>query len=152
MLEYKKRVRLLAERFGASIDYAHDDGLTLTTTVGSIRFTPSSKNDMTCKVTTSKSEIAFACAKAYVFDIIHRFARGRLLDGYKPKGPPLTLQEYIDEEHAIERISKLKNRILAGIASNQELGGNHYNAEYFNGILLLSDVFTGAPANVVEIN
>jgi len=152
MQEYKKRIRLLAQRYGAAIDYAQDGGLTLTTTVGCIGFTPSSKNDMTCRVMTAKSGIAFACRKAYVFDIIHRFAKGRLLDGYDPKGPPLTMQEYVDEEHASERLSELKNRVSAGTARNEELGGNHYNAEYFNGILILFDVFTGAPANVVEFS
>ncbi|QDU97992.1 hypothetical protein [Lignipirellula cremea] len=151
MQEYKKRVRLLAERYGASIDYANDDGLTLTTLVGSICFTPTSKSDMNCKITRQKTNVAFTCPKAFVFDIVDRFATGKPLDGYKPKGNPLTLQEYIDEEHATERVSQLKNRIVAGTANNGELGGNHYNAEYFNGILVLFDIFTGAPTNVVEL-
>lgn len=152
MQEYKKRVRLLAERYGASIDYSNDSGLTLTTSVGSICFTPTSKSDMNCKITSPKTDVAFTCPKAFVFDIIDRFAKNKPLDVYKPKGLPLTLQEYIDEEHATERMSQLKNRIVAGTANNGELGGNHYNAEYFNGILILFDIFTGAPTNVVELN
>lgn len=152
MLEYKKRVGLLAQRYGASIDYTNDGGLTLTTTAGRIGFTPTSKNDMTCKATSAKANVAFACPREYVFDIVYRFAKDRPLNGYKPKGSPLTLQEYIDEEHASERVSQLKSRVVAGTASNGELGGNHYNADYFNGMLILFDLFTGAPANVVELN
>jgi len=151
MQEYKKRVRLLAERYGASIDYGNDDGLTLTTSVGSISFTPTSKSDMKCKITSPKTSVAFMCPKVFVFDIVDRFAKGKPVDGYEPKGNPLTLQEYIDEEHATERVSQLRNRIDAGTATNGELGGNHYNAEYFNGILVLFDIFTGAPTNVVEL-
>ena len=151
MQEYKKRVRLLAERYGASIDYSNDGGLTLTTPLGSICFTPTSKSDMNCKITSQKNNVTFTCPKAYVFDIVDRFAKDKPLDDYRPKGIPLTLQEYIDEEHATERVSQLKNRIVAGTAINGELGGNHYNAEYFNGILVLFDIFTGAPTNVVEL-
>ena len=151
MQEYKKRVRLLAERYGATIDYANDDGLTLIASDGSICFTPTSKSDMNCKITSPKINVAFACPKVFVFDIVDRFAKGKPLDGYKPKGNPLALQEYIDEEHAAERVSQLRKRIVTGNASNGELGGNHYNAEYFNGILVLFDIFTGAPTNVVEL-
>lgn len=65
---------------------------------------------------------------------------------------PLTLQEYIDEEHAGERISELMRRVSAGTAKNEEIGGNHYNAEYYNGILILTDIFTRAQENVVDFN
>lgn len=44
MQEYKKGVRLLAERYGATIDYANDAGLTLIASDGTICFTPISKN------------------------------------------------------------------------------------------------------------
>ena len=129
MQEYKKRVRLLAERYGATIDYASDDGLTLIASDSSICFTATSKSDMNCKITSPTINFAFACPKEFVFDIVDRFAKGKPLAGYKPKGNPLTLQEYIDEEQATERVSQLKKRILTGTASSGELGGNHYNAE-----------------------
>lgn len=151
MQEYKKRLRLLAERYGATIDYANDDALTLIASNGSICFTQASQTEMNCKITSPKMAVEFTCPKVFVFDIVDRFAKGKPLDDYKPKGSPLTLQEYIDEEHAGERVSQLKIRIASGTASNGELGGNHYNAEYFNGILVLFDIFTGAPTNVVEL-
>jgi hypothetical protein len=117
MQEYKKRVRLLAERYGATIDYANDDWLTLIASDGSICFTPTSKNDMNCKITSPKINVAFACPKVFVFDIVDRFAKGKPLDGYKPTGNPLALQEYIDEEHAAERVSQLRKQIVTGNAA-----------------------------------
>ncbi len=150
MHEYKKRVRLLAERYGANLGYAHDGGLTVTSVNGRIDFTSTSKRDMKCTVTTSTYGVTFTVPKLFVFDIIRRFTTGRPIDEYKPNGLPLTLQEYINEEHAESCIAELKKCVVAGTAVNRELGGNHYNAEYFDGILVLFDIFTGAPANVIE--
>lgn len=93
MQAYKKGVRLLAERYGATIDYANDAGLTLIASDGTICFTPTSKNDMNCKITSPKIHVAFSCPKVSVFDIVDRFAKGKHLAGYKPKGNPLALQE-----------------------------------------------------------
>jgi hypothetical protein len=152
MQKYKKRVRMLIERFGLSIDYAHDGGLIISNLEERLIFTPLSKSEMNCAVRTAAKEFKFDCLKDFVFDIIMRFAIGRSLEGYNPKGLPLTLQEYIDEEGASNWITELKNCILSGTAKNDELGGNHYNAEYYNGVLILFDIFTGAPANVVEFN
>jgi hypothetical protein len=152
MQEYKKRIRLLAERFGGSIDYAHDGGLAVSTSEGCIRFRPISKSDMNCVLMTSEGEIAFAYAKRYVFDIILRFVWCSPLEGYKPIGMPLTLQDFIDGERAGERISELMRHVSGGTAKNERLGGNYYNAEYYNGILILFDILLVSPANVVEFN
>jgi hypothetical protein len=151
MHEYKKRLRLFVERHGAQIDYAHTGGLTLRTEAGTLDFTPDSKADMTCVVTTASGTTTFSSSKDLVFDIAHRFATGRSLDRYESTRAPLSLNEYVDEEHAESTVAELKRKIGEGTAKNGELGGNHYNAEYFNGILILFDIFTGAPTNVIDL-
>ena len=152
MDEYKKRLRLLAERLGGEIAYAYDGGLIIRFIAGSIDFTPDSKIDMTCKITTPTETFCFITPKVFAFDILHKFVTNPSLNSYTPKGLPLTVQDYIDEENTASTVSELQTRIAAGTVTNGELGGNHYDAEYYNGILILIDVFTGAPTNVVDFS
>jgi hypothetical protein len=150
MQEYKKRMRLLAERHGLAVDYSHNGNMTIRGGTSLVACSPISKSHMTCTVTTPTQAFAFTTAKQYVFDIIHRLANGRSLDSYAPKGAPLSLQEYADEEHAASRLADLSTRAKSGTVENGELGGNHYNVEYYNGVLIVFDVFTGAPTNVID--
>ena len=151
MNTYKKRLRLFAERHGAKISYLHDGGLTFHTEKGTIDFEPNSNEEMTCTVITSSGETSFTSRKELIFAIADMFVSKGKLDVLSPTGTPLTLNDYIVEERQEQAVEKLRKKIGDGNAENGMLGGNHYNAEYFNGILILFDIFSGAPTNVIEI-
>ncbi len=150
MLEYKKRVRLIAARYGLATEYLPGNGVRVRSSDTSIEFLPTSKNGMTCAVIALSGSFHFQAQKRFVFDIIRKFSSGRSLVDYAPKGLPLTIQEYVEEERATSTIANLRKRIVDGTVENGELGGNHYNVEYYNGILILFDIFTDAPANVID--
>ena len=105
---------------------------------------------MNCTARVPTDTFTFQGQKQFVFDIIDRFARVQSLVDYSPKGPPLTLQEHIEEEDGALEISVLRDQVNAGTVENSKLTGNHYTVEYFNGILILVDLFTDAPTNVIE--
>jgi hypothetical protein len=150
MQEYKKRLRILAERFGLSVEYDFDGGLSLIGDRFTISFSPTSKSSMNCTVTTTESSRTFDLLKQYAFDVVYQLCTGRNLVTYQPKGNPLTLQEYLDEEDAVDRFETWKNRLANGHHDNIELGGDHYNVQYYNGILIVYDIFVGTPTNVYE--
>ena len=152
MQEYKKRVRRIAERYAFELLHRIDGTLSLTKSCTTVKFSPTSRSTMTCTVINAENSFAFDEEKKYIFDIIHRLGTGHSLDGYQPKGEPLTLDEYISEEHAAGRLSDFQKRVATGDAENTELGENHYNVEYYNGIYIVFDIFTGAPTNVYDLS
>ncbi len=56
---------------------------------------------MICTIANANHSFALHLKKKLIFDIIHRLGTGRALDGYNPKGEPLTIQEYVSEEHQV---------------------------------------------------
>tara|TARA_E500000305_G_C3981539_1_gene217133 strand:+ start:364 stop:876 length:513 start_codon:yes stop_codon:yes gene_type:complete len=149
MNQFKKRVRIYVEKLGFEVVYLYNGGLCVRNKNSSIVFTPLSKAVMSCQVARQQEEFQFQIDKTFVFDIIDRFARGRSLSKYSPKGKPLTLQEYIDEEGSAFEIRMLHDQVKNGTAENGELGGNHYIAEYHQGILIIYDDLMNAPTNVI---
>jgi hypothetical protein len=152
MQEYKKRLRTLGERFSLRTKYDFCGGISLQGDRFNVSFSPTSKSAMSCTVTTIEPTWSFNPSKRYSFDVVHQLCTGRQLATYQPKGNPLTLQEYLNEEDAVDRFDAWRMRFENGHQGNIELGGNHYNAEFYNGILIVFDIVTGAPTNVYDFS
>jgi hypothetical protein len=154
MHEFKKRIRLLGEKQGFSIEYLPQDSLRLSTGEATIEFKSKSRTEMDCFVTTSaKDSFHFVADKVLVFDIILRFTtphHQETLRSYKT-GQPLIIADYIAEENGENEVMKLQQHISTNPQMAITLGGNRIEVEYYRGVVIITDDLMTVPANVVEV-
>lgn len=154
MIEFKKRLRLLAEYDGVGMEYLDDGGIRFTKEEGVLQFNPKSKRFLACSVIDKTQCLRFDIQKEFVFDVYLRFSKMGFTDSlknYEP-GPLLTLQDYINEEQGSRCIEALRSKLKKGHVSNESLGGNRILVEYRSGLLIIVDDLMNAAANVVEFN
>jgi hypothetical protein len=154
MQQFKTRLRLLAEKLGGTISYGYDGSLGIVLPSGRVNFMPSTRSNMHCEVIYQGEHSSFAAPKTHCFDIIYRIASPHLaskLMQYTPN-PLVELEEYIDEERAGKWIEELKDSIANDPSiETKKLGGNHFEAEYYHGYLILTDDLCYGATNMVRL-
>ncbi|MCE9556116.1 MAG: hypothetical protein K8T91_22435 [Planctomycetes bacterium] len=153
MIEFKKRLRILAADESCEMNYLNDGGIRFTTKDDAVlQCNPKTQRFMTCSVLDQKGAFSFDIQKEFVFDVFLRFCKPGLrtsLKNYRP-GALLTLQNYIDEEQGQEALDSLRSKVLASPDIRDTLGGNRILVEYRLGMLVIVDDLMRDSANVVE--
>jgi hypothetical protein len=114
MIEFKKRLRILAEKERYAIDYLSDGGLRLLKDDAVLHLNSKSRRFATCSVLDKNDCFQFDVSKEFVFDVFLRFCGGfrDTLRNYDP-GRLLTLDDYISEENGQEQIDELQALLAA---------------------------------------
>ena len=154
MQRFKKRLRLLVEKLGGTLEYGNDESIRLQLNTGSACLLSLSYDAMHCDINLGDTVFPIRAPKAFVFDIVSRLATPHLaplLRKYN-RGSLLTLQDYIDNEHGGPCIESLCERIADDPSIvRTDLGGNRILAEYYHGVLILCDDLCEDATNVIEI-
>jgi len=152
MIEFKKRLRILANEEKYAIDYLADGGLRFLKDDAVLQLHPKSKRFATCSVLDKNDCFQFDIRKEFVFDVFLRFCWGfrDTLRNYNP-GRLLTLEDYISEENGQEQIDELQARLDAGPVDRFRCGGNILFVEYCAGIIVISDDLMTSSINVLEL-
>lgn len=154
MQRFKKRLRLLVERLGGTLEYGNDGSLRVRLDTGSAHFSSRSYDAMHCEIDLGDKEFPIRAPKAFVFDIVSRLATPHLAPSLRKyaRGSLLTLQDYIDDEHGAPWIESLRERISKDPSIvRANLGGNRILAEYYHGVLILYDDLCDNATNVIEL-
>lgn len=155
MLRFKKRIRILAEERGTSIQHGPNDSVTIQTDSGSVTFASTSYETMKCSIDLGDGARTLPLLKRYVFDIIDRLSNKHLAETLRdyPKPPVLTLDDYINDEHGLPDLVSLQHDITKDpTLDRKSLGGNRILAGYFRGVLILRDDLVTNGTNVIEFS
>jgi hypothetical protein len=156
MFEYKKRLRILADKQGFGIEYLPQGVLRISRESAVIEFRPMSRTTMDCIATgLPGGGVQFTANKELVFDIVFRFTTPHLqvtLQQYNPSQQPLTLADYVLEENGKDEIEKLKRHIVTTPDEPLELRGNCIEIEYRRGVAIISDELLRSPLNMLEMH
>jgi hypothetical protein len=152
MIEFKKRLRLLAAVENYEIDYLAEGSLRFSKDDAVLQLNPKSKRFATCSVLDKNDCFQFDIQKEFVFDAFLRFRwpeSRKSLRNYDP-GTLLTLEDYIHEENGQGQIDELRSRLAAGPVDRFTCGGNKLFVEYYAGIIVILDDCMTASSNVIE--
>jgi hypothetical protein len=154
MQHYKKRVRLLVERHGGEIDYSHDGAIRLRFESNSVVVRSVSCEAIECAIDLGDGPRCLRLPMTCVFDVVDRLAAPHRAESLRDYHPPaiLQLEDYIREEYAAECVRALREQIVEDPKLVETtLGGNRILAEYYRGVLILTDDLGMAGTNVVEL-
>ena len=153
--ELKKHIKLLAEKFNHKVEY-EKEVMVLQNVVDEIRIWEEDKYGTNVSYNEGKDlkiELKLNSENFYnVFiEILGRKSQEeKLMIG---DGILLTIEEWIKEEgdFAKDQIEGLKIDLENEQIEFRKLGGNRFEAEYFKGILILTDDLCWGKSNVISI-
>ena len=152
--ELKSHIRKLAKKFNHEIEYQNDI-VVLKSEMNKIELWEPDKNGV--NISYNLSDNNFDKLKVEhdgVYDIlIDLFRREKGSKLTLKNGVLLTIEEWIKEEgeFAKEKFEELKKDLHSEQIEFRELGGNRYEAEYYDGLLILKDDLCWAKSNVIPI-
>lgn len=164
MQRFRKRVRLLAEKLGGTLDDGDGDSLTVRFDARSAHFVAMpydrsahviarSYDVMDCSIDLGEGSQRFSLEKSYVFDIVDRLASPHLassLHSY-PKPELLELDDDIHGDRGAPNLQSLRDRIAANPSLvHADLGGDCVMVEYYRGVLILRDELMTFGTTVVD--
>jgi hypothetical protein len=148
----KKNIRILAEKYDHAIRY-DQEVIILESAFNRIEIRQKTREELT---------VSFNCAHGWekldipheeIYDIIIEVFRRNETQVVERKNylPVLTLDSYIQEEgdFASDALKKLRSEIKNKGLTHKKLGGNRIEAEYYNGIIILTDDIMLQPSNVI---
>ena len=153
--EVKSNIRKLAEKFNHEIEY-HKDIVVLKSEINKIDLWQTDKYGINISYNLNENIYDKLEVKIEdVYDIILTLlSRKENLEKFiLKKGTLLTTEEWIKEEgkFAEEQLEELKRDLRYEQIEFRELGGNRYVAEYYNGLLIMTDDLCWAKSNVIPI-
>lgn len=153
MQRFKKRLRLFAERCAISFQVISDDAVEIKSEFGRASFHSTSYELMRCSIDLGNGPRTFPLPKRFVFDVTDRLSNEHLVNGLNDYHRPalLTLSDYINEENGLAQLADLQTELATDSSlETQSLGGNRILADYYRGILILSDDLVTAGTNVID--
>lgn len=153
--EVKSNIRKLAEKFNHEIEY-HKDIVVLKSEINKIDLWQTDKYGINISYNLNENIYDKLEVKIEdVYDIILTLlSRKENLEKFiLKKGTLLTTEEWIKVEgkFAEEQLEELKRDLRYEQIEFRELGGNRYVAEYYNGLLIMTDDLCWAKSNVIPI-
>ena len=153
--ERKKHIKILAEKFNHKIEYDRDI-MVLKNSFNEIRIWTEDKYGTNISFNKSNDlseEFKLKTEDFYnvLIEILGRkHIEEKLMIG---TGILLTIKEWISEEgeFANEQLEGLKIELNSKQIEYKNLGGNRFFAEYFKGVLILTDDFCWGKSNVISI-
>tara|TARA_B100000795_G_scaffold116448_1_gene86471 strand:- start:291 stop:761 length:471 start_codon:yes stop_codon:yes gene_type:complete len=151
----KKNIRILAEKFNHKIEY-QNDVVVLKNNINEIKLWETDKygiyisyniEDSSSKILKSNNEIVYDI----LLDLLNRKEQKERLT--MKTGILLSIEDWIKEEgeFAKDKLEELKKDLKYTKIKSRILGGNRYGAEYYNGLLILTDDLCWGKSNVVTI-
>lgn len=152
----KKNIRLIVEKYNHSIKY-HFDFLIIKSEINFIEIHKESKENLLIKYNVLNGVISKTIKEEYVYDLlITLFYRIKPNVIYLHQGRLLTLDIFIKEEcnssNIHSHLIEYKLNWCNGGSSFVNIGGNRLEAEFYKGLLILTDDILLDKSNVIEIN
>lgn len=153
--ELKDHVKILADKFHHKVEY-QKDVMILENQINHIKVWGKDKYGINISYNLNENQSAnVKIENDDVYDvIIELLNRKEHNEKLKRKtGILITIEEWITEEgeFAKEQLEKLKIDLQYQQIKFRALGGNRFEAEYNNGILILTDDLCWAKSNVIPI-
>lgn len=148
----KRRLRVLVERYGGTVEYGFDGSLTARFAESSIAFRRVLQNAVDARIDRSGQVSTVRLPATHLFDAADRVARDRLPDDWSSltKWPPLSLETYIAQESGVF-LARLRDRLRSDDPpAIEDIGGDYYTALYESQTLTLSDLCGASVLNVVD--
>ncbi|MEO1048994.1 MAG: hypothetical protein AAFX87_00095 [Bacteroidota bacterium] len=150
----KKNIRLFAEKYKHTIEYDKDVML-LKSKINQIKVWVEDKYGVNIALNKGQLITDIKVDTHLIYDALHQiFIRNSDLDAYKrPAGILITLDEWINEEgeFAEEQIQQLKKQLADATIDYKHLGGNRFIAEFYKGVVILTDDLSWAATNIVHL-
>ena len=152
--EIKKHIRILAEKFNHLIEYDKDI-LVLKNEINNIRIFQEDKYGINVSFNLLDKYKHLKVTTDRIYDvIIELLSRGKNTQDIELNSEMiLTIEDWINEEgdFARKQLEKLKKDLKTENIKYRDLGGNRYEAEFYNGILILTDDLCFASSNIIEL-
>lgn len=155
MKTIKRNIKLLAEKYNHLIEY-DKNAIILKNSNNDIRIWEEDKHEMNVRYNIDNKNINnLKLDKNHFYDLlIELLTRKKSNLNIEPKdGTLLTLEEWVNEEgdFAKEKLENLKRELKNSKIEYRLLGGNRYVAEYFKGIIIITDDLYWAKSNVILV-
>jgi len=150
----KKHIKILAQKFNHSIEY-EKNVLILKNDVNEIKIWEENKYgiNISFNLLNKLKQVKITTERIYDF-MIELFQRRNSSEDIKLNSEMiLTIDDWVNEEgdFAKQQLEKLKNDLKTENIKYRQLGGNRYEAEFYNGIIILTDDLYFAASNIVEL-
>lgn len=155
-IELKSHIRKLTEKFNYKIEYRKDI-LVLQNEINKIELWQTDKYgiNVSYNLSSDQDEVEKITVNDVYDVIITLLSRKEQKTKLVPKpGILLTIQEWIKEEgeFAREQLEDLKRDLIINEQiEHRDLGGNRFLAEYYDGLLILTDDLWWAKSNVIQL-
>ncbi|MDO1451295.1 hypothetical protein Q0590_33785 [Rhodocytophaga aerolata] len=149
----KKNIRVLAEKYHYTIQYDREV-VRLEGGSNKIEVEPTNKGRLTIKYSASKGTERLEIPNDEIYDVlIELFRRKEADELHQKEGDLITLDLYRQEEGTIvdQWLKQLKEEISTKGITHKEIGGNRIEAEYYKGLLILTDDLVFYLSNVIEL-
>jgi hypothetical protein len=149
----KKNIRVLAEKYHHSIQY-DKEVVRLEAGSNTIEVEPTNKGVLTIRYNALKETEKLEIPSDEVYDVlIELLRRKETAVIHRKEGDLITLDLYRQEEGTIvdQWLKQLKAEINTKGIAHKQLGGNRIEAEYYKGLLILTDDLVYYLSNVIEL-
>lgn len=153
--DLKKHIKNLADKFNHKVEY-QKDVMIIKNQINHIKLWKKDKYGINISYNLDENQSDDLKVDAeYIYDaILELFNRKERSEKLKIKtGILITIEDWINEEgdFAKEKLEELKSDLQYQQIEFRELGGNRFEVEYYNGILILTDDLYWAKSNVIPI-
>ena len=152
--EFKKHIRVLAEKYNHRVEYIKDV-MVLKNEINEIKLWKTDKYGINVTYNLKEGELKVLKIETQnVYDLIlDLLCRTEQKILTIKTGDLITLKYWINEEGEFveNQLEKLKADLKLEQITSRELGGNRYEAEFYNGVLILMDDLCWAKSNVISI-
>ncbi|QCE40948.1 hypothetical protein [Psychroserpens sp. NJDZ02] len=151
--DIKKHIRILAEKFNHLIEYDKDI-LVLKNQMNDIRIWQEDKYDINVSFNLLDKHRHLKVKIDRTYDVlIELLRRQKNQDVELNSEMILTIKDWINEEgdFARQQLENLKKDLKTENIKYRELGGNRYEVEFYDGILILTDDLCFASSNVIKL-
>ena len=152
----KQHIKLLAERFGHSLSY-EGSRILLFNEINAISITSTKKEriEISYNVDQTSPQEAIEVGNETVYDPLIQLLKRAFLHPITLRNSSIIqLSDFLSEERiARKTIPELKHEWLTQQIEYKNLGGNRFEAEFFKGVVILTDDLPDAMlSNVVDVN
>lgn len=150
--QVKKNIRIVAEKFCHTIEY-FPDCMLISNSCNTVKLSQKNKYKFDLTYNSEKSEIAIKVAIEDIYDVlIDLLRRTHLYIPPRKPGHLLALKDWHNEESHCQRyFDALISNLKIGPVDYRDLGGNRIEAEYYKGLILLTDDLNWSKSNVIEL-
>jgi len=152
--DIKKHIKILAQKFNHSVEYKKDI-LIFKNEVNEIKIWQKDKYsiNISFNLLNKPKQVKIITERIYDF-VIELFQRKNNSEDIKLNSEMiLTIDDWVNEEgdFAKQQLEKLKRDLKTEKITSRQLGGNRYEAEFYNGIIILTDDLYFSASNIVEL-